>query len=138
MLEALVNKKYPRTSVDTYNLYLSRITQNAFHDIEDYMFTILSVVEKWAAATNASYEEIEEKKESAFLQGLSVETLNFMDLNGENIRTVFSTEYSKPITDTNFDYNKRPSLKSSDSKILTLHKENTLAVDTALTFSKEP
>ena len=82
MIRQILATKYPHSTSETYSLMLSRIRQNSFHDTEDYRAALDQVLERWAVATSPTESELCAKREAAFLNGLSCETLDFMDLNG--------------------------------------------------------
>ena len=81
MLDRLVAKKYPASRIEFYNIKLSTLSQDNFHDIEDYMEAIDNVLIRWAAASKASLDSVNAKREAIFKQGLSSETRTFMDIH---------------------------------------------------------
>ena len=80
----LVSVKYPRSTSERFSRRLATLSQNNFHDIEYYMKAIEDILLRWAAAVQASEEEISSKREATFMNGLSNETQNFIDL--QNIK----------------------------------------------------
>ena len=59
---------------------MAHISQNYFHDIDDYLETIKFYLLHWAAAADANLEQMSSKREAAFIQGLSGKTRIFLDL----------------------------------------------------------
>ena len=80
MLQSLIQKKYSLNSAERCHAKLMELHLNKFHDIADFAIAIDSVLVRWAAATKPCSELVIAKRESIFLQGLSPETLNFMNI----------------------------------------------------------
>ena len=90
-LFCLIQKKYPSSMIDNLNVRLSSLRQDSFHDVEDYMEAINGLLLRWAAASNATNEEVRIKRHTVFKQDLSSSTRTFMDLqNITNAELIFN------------------------------------------------
>ena len=80
-INILIRKKYPISHAENFNRRLALLQQNDFHDVEDYMKSINAILNRWGASAGATEEQMNAKREACFLQGLSIETRNFMDVH---------------------------------------------------------
>ena len=91
MLAKLTSKKYPRTKASYYEQKLLTIKQEDYHDLEDYVIALDATLIRWKATTNATAEEAAAKRNQSFMNGLAIETLNFIDLhNLINLQEVYN------------------------------------------------
>ena len=81
VLLRLVQIKYPPHLVKNYSRILSQINQNQYHDIDDYLETIDFYLIRRVPSNNASETQYNEKRDTTFIQGLSAETRNFVDIH---------------------------------------------------------